>query len=190
MTRPNRGRPILLLAVVVAMGGMALAYNYLYKSILSRSSDAKPQNAISKSSVVNKARPVFVLRDLKGIPRTVAAWDGKVLVLNFWATWCQPCRREIPALMDLQKKYGSRGLQIIGIAVDDRDDVKKFVSEFGVNYPILAGEDDAMETATAYGNEIGVLPYSVVVSRTGYIQETYFGELSTSALIQKFVPLL
>jgi len=172
------------------MGGMALAYNYFYKPNFFQSSDTDRQAAISKSSVVNKPRPAFVLRDLKGIPRTVEAWDGKVLVLNFWATWCQPCRREIPALMDLQKKYGNRGLQIIGIAIDDRDDVEKFVSRLGVNYPILAGGDDAMEAATEYGNEIGVVPYSVVVSRTGYIQETYFGELSMSSLIQKFVPLL
>ena len=190
MTRPNRGRPILLLGVVVAIGGLALAYNNFYKSKLSQSSGTDSQTAHSKSPVVNKPRPAFVLRDLKGIPRTVEAWDGKVLVLNFWATWCQPCRREIPALMDLQKKYGGRGLQIIGIAIDDREDVEKFVSEFGVNYPILAGKDDAMETATEYGNGIGVLPYSVVVGRTGYVQETYFGELSMSALIQKFVPLL
>ncbi|MFQ5488375.1 MAG: TlpA family protein disulfide reductase, partial [Gammaproteobacteria bacterium] len=114
---------------------------------------------------------------------------GKITIVNFWASWCQPCRREMPAFMRLQQAYGEQGVQFIGIALDERQAVQTFLEELevAVNYPILVGDDEAIEIAKAYGNELGVLPYTVVVDRGGRIAHLQYGEMSAEeaeALIQ------
>jgi thiol-disulfide isomerase/thioredoxin len=127
-------------------------------------------------------RPDFTLNDLEHRPRAAREWDGKVLVINFWATWCSPCRREIPQFIELQQEFGGRGLQFLGIAVDDAAAARDFVRSLGINYPVLVGEQDAIEVAKAYGNVIGALPYTVVVDRKGAIVLTHQGEISGSQL--------
>ncbi|MGD8429861.1 MAG: TlpA disulfide reductase family protein, partial [Ectothiorhodospiraceae bacterium] len=80
-------------------------------------------------------RPLFALPDMNGERHSIAEWDGRVIVLNFWATWCAPCREEMPLLVDLQDKYGDQGLQIVGVALDRPDAVKAFADKMGLNYP-------------------------------------------------------
>lgn len=135
-------------------------------------------------------RPEFMLNDLKNKPRSVGEWDGKVLVVNFWATWCPPCRKEIPQFIALQREFGDRGLQFLGIAIDDPGMVREFVQSLQLNYPILVGEQDAIDVANAYGNLIGALPYTVVVDRKGTIVLTHQGEVSGHQLEQVIVPLI
>jgi thiol-disulfide isomerase/thioredoxin len=131
---------------------------------------------------MNKAlgiqRPGFTLKDLAGKPHAVSEWDGKVLVVNFWATWCPPCRNEMPLFVALQKQYGDQGLQFLGIALDEVFAVQDFTDNFEVNYPILIGENDAVKITKAYGNHLGALPYTAIIDRQGKIDFVQPGELT------------
>ncbi len=97
-------------------------------------------------------------------------------MVNFWATWCDPCRREIPLLKSLRTEYAKDGLEIVGIAVDSRDDVAKYASAHGMTYPVLLGEQGGLEAASAFGMEV-VLPFSVFADRAGHIVALKVGEL-------------
>ncbi len=128
--------------------------------------------------VIGKSRPEFTLQDIEGKMRNINEWDGKVILVNFWATWCPPCKKEIPDFMALQDQYGEKGFQIIGVAIDDEESVKDFADTLGMNYPIMAAELAAMDIARSYGNRIGALPFSTFVDRSGTIKHTKAGELS------------
>lgn len=122
------------------------------------------------------------LPDLSGTPQTLANWRGKVLVINFWATWCPPCLEEIPHFVRLQQRLGKRGLQFVGIAVDDRDRVAAFVRQYQINYPILIGQLNAIELSEMAGNKRGGLPYTLVLDRSGDVVEQYYGGLDETLL--------
>jgi peroxiredoxin len=123
------------------------------------------QSQSSEKSLTGTVRPDFSLPDKDGNMRSVREWDGKVLVINFWATWCPPCRDEIPEFIKLQNEYGEQGLQFIGIALQKAEEVQEFAAELGMNYPILVGEQTVIKVAENFGNTIGILPYTVVVDR-------------------------
>ena len=126
------------------------------------------------------------LPDLQDRPQTIGDWRGKVVVVNFWATWCAPCREEIPLFVKLQTRYGDRGLQFVGIAIDQPDKVKPFAREFGMNFPILIGGVDTIELGRKLGNKAGVLPFTVVLGRDGRIAASEVG----AAKPEKLEPLL
>ena len=122
-------------------------------------------------------RPVFSLEDADGKSRSITEWDGKTLVINFWATWCAPCRREIPMLKALSAARAAQDVVVIGIAVDFRDKVLPYAKEAGINYPLLIGEEDGLDAATAFGlGSIG-LPCTVFVDAKGRIVTAHLGEL-------------
>ncbi len=121
------------------------------------------------------------IKDLEGREHSLTEWSGKILVVNFWATWCPPCVVEIPVFIQLQNELGSRGLQFVGIALDDPQAAGKFAQERGVNYPVLAGEDEVSQLMQGLGNQIGALPYTVVFGRDGQILHTHQGEWHESA---------
>lgn len=108
--------------------------------------------------MVNHHRPDFALPDLEGHLRKASEWDGKVTIVNFWATWCPPCRKEMPDFVELQELYGSQGVQFIGIAIDNKEKVQDFIDTIGVNYPTLVGDNEAIEVAKQYGDRFGALP--------------------------------
>ncbi len=118
------------------------------------------------------------LPDLAGEMRSLADWRGQIVVLNFWATWCPPCRREIPALIELHEAWSDRSVHVVGVAIDDKAKVVDYVDEIGINYPVLVGETDAIALARAYGNQVGALPYTVVLDRQGSIVERHKGEIT------------
>lgn len=122
------------------------------------------------------------LADLKGQQRSLAQWRGRVLVVNFWATWCAPCREEIPMFVRLQEKYRGQGLQFVGIAIDQPDKVQSFAKEFAINYPVLMGGIEAVESSRQAGNRIGALPFTLVIDRDGKIAATQLGELKEAKL--------
>jgi len=136
----------------------------------------KPKAVVS-TSVIGNQRPEFSLADIEGTTRNIKEWDGKVLVINFWATWCPPCRKEMPAFTELQDQFGAQGLQFVGVAIDDADKVTEFMDTYGVNFPMLLGDLAAIEVGKAYGNRFGALPYTVIVDRQGKIAFTRRGEL-------------
>ena len=156
-------------------------YHYQQDNLVRESAPAQvkaPQPAVT-TAILGRNRPEFSLPDLNGQLRTVSEWDGKVVALNFWATWCPPCIKEVPEFVALQEKYQTQGLQFIGIALQQPEEVREFVTEHKVNYPILTGELEVIQLAEAYGNHIGALPYTVIIDRNGKIAHVKPGILPT-----------
>ncbi|MDH5571134.1 MAG: TlpA family protein disulfide reductase [Gammaproteobacteria bacterium] len=135
-------------------------------------------------------RPTFVLPDLEGQTHNVSEWDGKVIMVNFWATWCPPCRSEMPAFNKLYSNYKEQGFVIIGIAIDSSDSVQNFVDLMDIQYPILTSEDNGIRLAKAYGNELGALPFTAIIDQNGHIIQTHRGELSYEEAEAIITPLL
>lgn len=122
-------------------------------------------------------RPVFSLQDRDGKLRSITDWDGKSLVINFWATWCPPCRREIPMLMQLYAARAAQGIEVIGVAVDFREDVLAFADKIGIDYPLLIGEQDGLDAAARFGLGTVAFPFTVFTDRQGRIVTAHLGEL-------------
>ena len=132
----------------------------------------------------------ITLPDLHNKPQKIDQWRGKVVVVNFWATWCAPCRKEIPMFVKMQEKYGSKGLQFVGISIDQVDKTSEFARYFDVNYPNLIGTFDAVEISRLAGNKQGALPYTVILDRRGRISATELGGLTQEKLEALVNPLL
>jgi thiol-disulfide isomerase/thioredoxin len=124
--------------------------------------------------------PDFSLKDRGGQATSIKAWGGKSLIINFWATWCIPCRREMPLLEALHNAWADRGVTVIGIAVDHRDAVLAYADELKIAYPLLIGEQDALDVAAAFGVESPVFPFTVFTDRRGEVVALYMGELHQS----------
>jgi len=129
-------------------------------------------------SILGQLRPEFSLPDIHGTVHNIKEWDGKVILLNFWATWCSPCLQEIPELVDLQQQYQSRGLQVIGIALQDPNELTDFIREHGMNYPVLAGLEAVIVIAENYGNLVGGLPYTAIIDKSGKIVFVKAGQIN------------
>lgn len=121
--------------------------------------------------------PAFELADLAGERRALADWNGSPRIVNFWATWCAPCRREIPLLKHLQENHDDIALQVIGVAVDELEAVIQYAAETQFNYPVLVGQEDGMAAAEAFGIEFLALPFTFVVAADGELLATHIGEL-------------
>jgi thiol-disulfide isomerase/thioredoxin len=120
--------------------------------------------------------PEIRLPDTDGTLHRLADWKGHPLVVNFWATWCEPCRREIPLLRTLRREHAADGLEIVGIAVDYPDDVRKYARAHGIDYPVLIGDQGGLAAASAFGMDT-VLPFSVFADRQGRVVALRLGEL-------------
>ena len=169
--------------IIAGAAGFALQY-YLATDV----DDATgPENRFKSmdagNPMIGQRRPEFAMRDLDGKIRNIKDWDGQVIVLNFWATWCPPCLEEIPDFIDVQEAMEGKGLQIIGVAVDNEEDVRQFAEDMGMNYPVMAGESEAIELSQRYGNSIGGLPFSAVIDQNGTVTHTITGELSKERLV-------
>jgi len=130
------------------------------------------------------------LPDLDSKPQAIEQWRGKVLVVNFWATWCGPCREEIPEFIKAQERLGPKGLQIVGIAIDQPDKVRPYSADMKINYPILVGDSDGIELARRAGNRLGGLPFTVVLDRNGKAVQSHLGPLNRQKLEAIVLPLL
>ena len=126
--------------------------------------------------------PTFVMNDIDGNPRDFSEWDGRHRLLNFWATWCAPCRREIPLLKEFQAEQGDDGILIMGIAVDFPEEVAAYAEAAEFNYPILVGQEDGMALAESSGIQFIAMPFTMIVSRKGQLLGAYLGELHRSHL--------
>ena len=122
------------------------------------------------------------LSDLSGKSQTMSQWRGKVLVVNFWATWCAPCREEIPALIRVQHKYASNGVQFVGIGLDNVTKIRDYAEEMRIDYVLLVGGMETLGVAKDLGNGAGVLPFTVVLDRTGKVAYTHAGALTEASL--------
>ncbi|MEJ2438362.1 MAG: TlpA disulfide reductase family protein, partial [Gammaproteobacteria bacterium] len=110
--------------------------------------------------------------------------------LNFWATWCPPCRHEIPGFIRMYKKFKDKGFVIVGVALDTRQNAIDFLDPMGINYPVLVGEKQGLDLTQQYGNAMGVLPYSVIIDRKGIIRDTVAHAMTEKQAEQLIQPLL
>jgi thiol-disulfide isomerase/thioredoxin len=179
----------ILLAIAIALALAALAGYGSYRwqrQHTNEGGDGADASAafedVSQNVMQGLHRPDFSLPDLNGTLHPASEWDGKVLVVNFWATWCPPCRKELPMFVELQQRYQSAGLQFVGIAIDSKEAVAEFVTKTPLNYPCLVSEDDGVEVARNFGNSIGALPFTAIVDRKGRILRTKPGEFSRAEL--------
>jgi thiol-disulfide isomerase/thioredoxin len=120
--------------------------------------------------------PAFAFADLESRMRRSTEWADRILVINFWATWCPPCRRELPVFAELQSAYGERGVQFLAVAIDDAEQVRDFAAKHPFNFPVLLGDDAAVTLAKHLGNRVASLPYTVVVDRSGAVRARHVGE--------------
>jgi thiol-disulfide isomerase/thioredoxin len=127
--------------------------------------------------------------DLDGKLRRLAEWRGRVLVCNFWATWCAPCREEVPLLVAARQKYGPSGVEIVGIAIDNGAKVREFSASFNISYPILLAEADGLDLMRQLGNSGGGLPYTVTTDRQGALVHRKLGALKQAELDGFLEPL-
>jgi len=142
------------------------------------------------TGLVGQPRPPFTLGDTEGRQVSVAEFDGQVLLINFWATWCTPCRAEMPMLVQVQDRYAAEGLSVVGIALDDVQQARDFARDLGVSYTVLVGGADVMAAGVVYGNRAGMLPYTVLIDREGIVRWTHLGELEREELEERLQALL
>ncbi|MDE0856661.1 MAG: TlpA disulfide reductase family protein [Nevskia sp.] len=159
---------IVIACVIAAAAGYGF-YRYSHEGAATAASEPLPTG--------------LQLSGLDGRPHSFEEWRGKLLLVNFWATWCTPCLHEIPQLVKLQKQYAARGLQIIGPAVDDPDAVRSMLGPLNINYPVLTGTPDSMiDIMEKLGNGPGGLPFSILVSPDGRILDRQLGEFTPAQL--------
>ncbi len=182
-------RPAILVAVAAGVLAILAVAAILVGRLESPSEVTKTVEAGSNAtaSVVYAAS----FPDLSGKQQSLAQWSNKLLVINFWASWCGPCLDELPIFVKMQEKYSARGLQVIGIAADSPANVGNFAKKLNVNYPVLPDEARAIEFSKRAGNRLGLLPYTIIIAPDGDILHTRLGVVSETEIeriIQQHLP--
>ena len=174
---------VMTLIIAIAVGAFT---GYYVNNMLPANKQISQQ-----SDLIGTKRATFSLSDFDDQAIPISDFDGKVVLINFWASWCPPCRREIPAFIEVREFFYDQGFEIIGIAIDEKEKAENFLNSMpNNNYPQLVGYNDAVAVAKLYGNPLGNLPYSVLFDRQGIIRFTKAGEIKKEELIDLIEPLL
>jgi thiol-disulfide isomerase/thioredoxin len=162
--------------VTIAVAAIAGAIAFIAIRSFLEPKPTEPELAASVTRQIPEVLPDFTLATLEGPPRALSSFTQPSLVVNFWATWCAPCRREIPLLRQLRADRGAQGVEIVGVAVDFREDVVRYAAEIGLDYPLLIGEEDGMAAADSFGLD-PVFPFTVFADAERRIIAVKIGEL-------------
>lgn len=176
----STARTVSIALAVVAAGALGYGvYSWTHARSVPASAQAKSstQTTPAQETKIPEMRPLFSLKDQEDRLRSISEWDGKSLVINFWATWCAPCRREIPMLRQLHAARAAQNIEVIGIAVDFRENVIAYVKEVEIDYPLLIGEQDGLDAASAFGLGSMGFPFTVFTDNGGRIVAAHLGEL-------------
>jgi thiol-disulfide isomerase/thioredoxin len=173
---------IMALVAMLAAGSGYWIARWLSLPVGPGSAPAVAQPAAAPADLVGQPRPDFELADASGRAVSVDSFDGRVFLVNFWASWCVPCVDEMPMLSQLHRDYAGQDFAVVGIALDDPQRAREFAQELQVEYPVLFGRADAMRVGRRYGNREGMLPYSVLVDAEGIIRWTRLGVLHRSEI--------
>jgi len=168
--------PLFYLALMMSIG-FAIFYFFLNPQTQIVSTAPTPTSSTQALFTAN-------FPDEHGKPQALNQYKGKVIVLNFWASWCEPCREEMPELSDLHTAYKDKNVVVLGMAIEDVAGVNDFLKETKVSYPLFAADAQGMDIATSLGNNKGVLPYTVIIKADGSIAKTYFGRITKPLLEQ------
>lgn len=177
MTRA--GLLVAALALLSVMAG-ALLYHWIQ-----RTEQPSPVAAAKVQQITLDAIP---LTDINGLETTLSDWRGDLLIVNFWAPWCLPCRREIPLLIEIQRQYADQGVKVLGIALDAHEPVVEFARDYAINYPLfLAGNRISMYNA-AFANKSGAIPFTLLLDRDLKIIFSHLGEVTREQLEPQLKP--
>lgn len=177
---------LVIVTLIGALAGSLAAFWYIRRApapaVASPTAASTPAPGTPAAGQTKRAKevpndlPDFTLATLEGPPKALSSFKQPVLVVNFWATWCAPCRREIPLLRQIRAERGSKGLEVVGIAVDFREDVQKYVAKIGLDYPLLIGEEDGLAAADKFGVD-AVFPFTAFADAQRRIVALKVGEL-------------
>ena len=168
---------IFVAALVALMAGALFYAARIPVQVDANTVPTEPQTIEPPAPIEVVTHPSFAMPDVDGTVRDFSEWEGKNRILNFWATWCGPCRREIPMLKAFQDEQSGNGFQVIGIAVDFAEEVARYAEEIEFNYPVLVGEQDAMALAESSGIYFVGLPFTMFITSDGEYIGAYVGEL-------------
>jgi thiol-disulfide isomerase/thioredoxin len=174
------------LYVVVALGAAGLGFAIFRYGIAPGMKATTPEVSATKAAAVEPAAeptvpttlPEFSLQDRDGQLRSISSWAGKSMIVNFWATWCAPCRREIPLLKQIQEQQAAAGFQVVGVAVDAREEVLSFADKIAINYPLLIGEQDGLDAVMKFGQGSIGFPFTAFTDQRHRIVAFHQGELT------------
>ena len=166
MFKNRKKKPLLFIIILILIGFLL-------------SSPLLALETINKRHILGKIAPEISLPNIDNQNQSLKQWQGSVILINFWATWCLPCLKEIPLLNKFQKKYAVDGLQIVGIAIDNKQAIKRFSQKTPLQYPNLLGN---AQTTLKFGNQAGLLPYTVIINQKGKIVEIASGMLTEKYL--------
>lgn len=165
--------------LIILAGILALASGVLVKNFLATRPELNPEPL-----------PAFSLPDLSGKQRDSEEWKDTIRIINFWGSWCPPCRKEIPEFIALQREYAAKGVVVIGIAIDDSQAVAAFSAETKINYPLLIAPDEGIALSQQLGNDVNAVPFTVIVDRQGKIIHRHPGAISKEQILAIISPLL
>jgi thiol-disulfide isomerase/thioredoxin len=177
MAGPGRWILVVLLALGAGAGAFLASRSWLAPEPPAPLAAPAPE---TQAAVIPDRRPDVTLADRDGKLRSLSEWDGRPQIINFWATWCAPCRREIPMLNEIARDPALAEFALIGIAIDFREDVLRFLAETPIEYTVLIGEQDGLDASAAFGMRSLGLPYTAFIDRTGRIVTIHLGELHRS----------
>lgn len=179
-------------AAIAAAGISSAIFGYLVLKDSQPAMDMKGTPPIETSSLGAPATAIFRLNlpDSAGKAQAMEQWRGKILVVNYWATWCPPCREEMPGFSRLQEQLGAKGVQFVGISIDTADKVSEFQKQTPVSYPLLIGDSGAIDSSVTLGNSRQALPFTAVIDRQGMVAAIKLGRYAEADLERKLLQLI
>ena len=168
------------LVYIVLVLTLAFGFRYFFSSQLVQNGSNQSTQAFFAASFPNEVGKIQAIKQ----------YEKKIIVLNFWASWCEPCREEMPELSALHDEYKDRNVVVLGMAIEDVAAVNDFLKETKVSYPLFAADIQGMEIASQLGNNKGVLPYTVIINTDGSMVKSFFGRVTKPLLEKALLPLL